>query len=1487
VKATEHNANPASAAAGWVAIATGLVLFAGILAAVPAALAAPPVNFAGPGTGAGQVNHPIGVAVDQSSSTVYVADYNNSRVEEFDSAGHFLLAFGWGVLNQAAEPQVCTTACEKGLVGFGRGQFNHPLSVAVDQSSHDVYVGDGGNERVEEFSPAGEFILMFGKGVDQTTGGDICAAALTDTCGAGSRGETVPGAVNGPLAMAFDASGSLWVGDINRLERFSPEGAFLSEVLLPGAGPVGSLAIDTDPSSPSFGDFYTLKGYVGGVEEMQKFTPPSSGEYRLCFEGQCTQSIRHDANEEEVQSALEALSTIGSGNIGVEGGGVKEIKFHGSLAGTDVPQITASAGTTVKTIVQGKPGVPGVISKRKPNGEVVETIDTSGHPNAVGIDPATGDLFVSDQFEGEFNPGKATLLEFGPSGVQTEAFGFPQVIGKPSWNSLAFGDVAQRLYVVSNKSDQLSAAQIFAVPARGPLPVEGSERATEVHKTTGTLCSKLNPEGSSTTFHYQYIAEEQFVKDGNSFGAGTVETTESASIGADFLPHEACQSVSSLAPATAYRFRVVATNSNAPAGIDGETVVFQALPPATIDSTSVTDVAATSATLHAEINPLGDATSYRFEYLTEAASLRDEAEGQAPFAGAVQVPLEAAAIGAGEADVSVAQHLDGLVAHTAYRYRVVAFNAIASAGYPGSVLAFTTQPGGAFVLADGRQWELVSPPDKHGSKLETQFAEASPFQAAASGNAITYHASFPTEAEPRNNANGAQVLSTRGPAGWSSRDVGPPYAQATGSNIASSTEFRFFSADLSLAAMHPQGGFDPLISPEASEQTSYLRANFPVSDPADLCSEACFHPFVTGAEGFADVPAGVHFSTAGKCPPTGSKAECGPVFRGATSDLAHAVLKSGLALTATALPAKSGFGLYEWSGMEPAAERLRLVSVLPDGEPAVSPVLGGEGGIYGGEEETRGSAISADGSRVFFHDEGGNVPSHLYLRYNATRPQSALDGSGKCVEAAMACTVQLDAVQGGSGSGDVKAAFQAASGDGSVVYFSDEQRLKSGSGASHNNSDLYRCLIVEAAGGLRCELSDLTPESSSAEQASVQGAVLGVSSDGSSAYFVANGVLTGTEHNQHGEAARPGSCFAGNANPGHTCNLYLYRDEKVRFVAVLSGKDMPSWGEGGPSVGLAFLSSMSSRVSPDGRWLAFMSERSLTGYDSRDAQTGQRDQQVYLYDAQAGSLRCVSCDPTAARPHGWESISREGPKNKEEEELGGGNTRIGQRLAALLPVWPRGNYRSRLLFDSGRVFFESFDALVPQDTNGTWDVYEYEPPGVGNCTEASSTFSVASGGCVGLISSGLSPEASSLIDASETGDDVFFYTNASLSGSDVDTARDMYDAHVCGAGAPCPPPAPPPLPACEGDACQSPVAAPEDPTPGSLSFRGPGNIVISSPSLGVAPKSLTRAQKLARALRACQKKHGRVQRAVCRRRAQKSYGAGRTGRAGAKRGGGK
>jgi hypothetical protein len=242
-----------------------------------------------------------------------------------------------------------------------------------------------------------------------------------------------------------------------------------------------------------------------------------------------------------------------------------------------------------------------------------------------------------------------------------------------------------------------------------------------------------------------------------------------------------------------------------------------------------------------------------------------------------------------------------------------------------------------------------------------------------------------------------------------------------------------------------------------------------------------------------------------------------------------------------------------------------------------------------------------------------------------------------------------------------------------------------------------------------------------------------------------------------------------------------------------------------------------------------MSGRSLTGYDNRDLATGQPAAEVYLYSAAADRLVCASCDPTGARPVAV-------PYHPLEPGSGGlvggpGATWEGL-VAANLPGWT-GNeqlglvtrHQPRYLSNSGRLFLNTVNALVPQDANGTQDVYQYEPPGVGNCTTSSPTYGELSGGCVGLISSGTSALESAFLDASENGNDVFFLTSARLSGLDTDNARDVYDAHVCTSEVPCLPEPQPPAPACTGDACQQPAVPPNDSTPGSLTFNGAGNVV--------------------------------------------------------------
>ncbi len=301
-----------------------------------------------------------------------------------------------------------------------------------------------------------------------------------------------------------------------------------------------------------------------------------------------------------------------------------------------------------------------------------------------------------------------------------------------------------------------------------------------------------------------------------------------------------------------------------------------------------------------------------------------------------------------------------------------------------------------------------------------------------------------------------------------------------------------------------------------------------------------------------------------------------------------------------------------------------------------------------------------------------------------------------------------------------------------------------------------------------------------------------ISEDGSYVYFSSEGVQSGGQANQLGETAQSG-------DP----NLYVEHDGTNAFVmnATLIAPP-PSGGQ-------------TDAISQAGAFLAFDSTDRLTGYNNNG------DYEIYLYNASANGFVCASCNPSGEAP-----------------------TDRGGALG----------YVPHAVSDGGQVFFETKEALLPRDTNGQWDVYEFDY-----------------NGGLHLISTGTGTGASVLADASVSGSDVFFLTSQSLVPQDsFQEAHKIYDARVNGGF---PEAALPP--ACTtADACRS-AASPQPSIfgePSSQTFSGTGNLVPSATAI-VKPRSLTRTQKLTRALKACRREKNRGKRVVCEQQARKRYGA--------------
>lgn len=106
-----------------------------------------------------------------------------------------------------------------------------------------------------------------------------------------------------------------------------------------------------------------------GTGEVQTVTVDATGgDFTLTFGGQTTANISESAAASAVQSALEALSTIGVGNVAVTGsaGGPYTVTFRGELKGDNVAQLTSSAagltgGASTVTHATSTPGVDGYV----------------------------------------------------------------------------------------------------------------------------------------------------------------------------------------------------------------------------------------------------------------------------------------------------------------------------------------------------------------------------------------------------------------------------------------------------------------------------------------------------------------------------------------------------------------------------------------------------------------------------------------------------------------------------------------------------------------------------------------------------------------------------------------------------------------------------------------------------------------------------------------------------------------------------------------------------------------------------------------------------------------------------------------------------------------------------------------------------------------------------------------------------------------------
>jgi hypothetical protein len=971
--------------------------------------------------------------------------------------------------------------------------------------------------------------------------------------------------------------------------------------------------------------------------------------------------------------------------------------------------------------------------------------------------------------------------------------------------------------------------------AGGPYTVEfhGSLAHTAVPQLTADS-SALTPPGATVT-----PATTTEGGDGWGTAAAAPCVPAAGSIPVDKSFHPVQAALTGLTSGVTYRYRLVATSSGELGGTGESSILAFTAPHAPrVDSTSAGNLSSTFADLRAGIDPLGAPTAYRFEYLTQAAFEANGGSFSGPEA-ATSVPVPDGGVGSGGetggAEAAVVQPIGGLSPATAYRFRVVASNEIGVAegevngGGEEVAHTFATLPRPVPGLPDGRAYELVTPVDK--GTADDMFAlpleDSVEFQnkdvgfASESGGGFLLETRAAFGASPAGEFN-AYVFS-RGSAGWRTTTLASP---SLGVQNIPGTVFDPF--DLSRVGVDDTSG--SFASPAGAQRLSLLGA--PGGPYAKLHADAP----LTGLE-----------------QQHGERGEETKIV-GGSRDLGHVVLESlGHALAPGAEKQDAGtHALYETAGAGecgPETANCTLLNVNGEGTllNRCGAVLGLGGGIYGGATH---NAVSADGSRVFFTapDPGGFRSVSGPGCWNGAAvntPQLYLRTGGQTVEVS-------EPEPGAPEATRHPALYVGASEDGSRVFFLSEAELTKDDAGIHD-PELYEYDLHKPVGERLTRVSR-------GESGSAAGGVFtvpAVSADGSAVYFMANGLLASNQ-GADGTHASPGNC-EGRGFEG-TCNLYRYdtNTATTTYLAMVEMNDYPNiagtgWWHSLPAIGIevALYSGANWYTTPDGRFLLFASTRELTGYSTVAApgslcfiprtqgEHNGRCAEVYRYDSASASLSCVSCNPSGAPPVNNALFAR---------------SAIEQPSAG--PV--------RAMSDDGSyVFFDTADALVPQDKNKTLDVYEWH------------------NGRVSLVSSGKDKAPSFFLgqSAAEIGGvhveaaNVFFGTHASLVPQDTGDSGDVYDARICAQADPCIKPPAGETAQCEGDACQHPPPAPIDATPGSLTFSGAGNLLLQPPPPPVGRTAAQiRAEKLAKALKACKKDKAKKKRASCEKNAHKRYG---------------
>lgn len=513
----------------------------------------------------------------------------------------------------AGEPHVYAFS----FSGTGASRLGNPAGVAVDNSTGpsqgDLYVADMENARVEKFSAAGSFILIFGDEVDQTTGGDVCTAASGDVCKAGLQAPSSgagPGAFGRPVFVAVDSSSGPSSGDVyvadwdtkqvskfdaggNPVTGWGEEGHldFATQIFGVAVGPDGKLFVQTGRWNET-----TISVYGQDGSPVSNFTPVEP-------------------------AAAEGIAVDSSG----------------------------------KVYLSSWPGV----QRYSPTGTRLGGFDSSGFAWAIAVDPSDNHVFVKHYGSISDYAGTCVSSECAPEAT----FGNSYLGYNGEELGIAAAAATHRVYAASRNGFGEGEIAVF-YPA-GVIAEVTTVGAGSIEDITAQVSGRIKPVSGHlvSACRFEYVSETEYSSRGFE-GARSTPCTPGSQYA---IPTDVSATLTGLTERTTYHYRVVASEGGS-ARI-GEDLQFRTtLPLPQVTTGAASSLRPDSATISGSVAP-GRGPSVQNCYFQYVTAANFAATG---FASPELSRCEPEQTYSTETAVTAA--LENLHSSTTYHYRLVAWS---------------------------------------------------------------------------------------------------------------------------------------------------------------------------------------------------------------------------------------------------------------------------------------------------------------------------------------------------------------------------------------------------------------------------------------------------------------------------------------------------------------------------------------------------------------------------------------------------------------------------------------------------------------------------------------------------------------------------------------------------------------------------------------------------------------------------------------------